>query len=116
MCLYTIAVVDDDLVQNLEDLTLTRGLVTLSQKSAPQLNFNGFYFRASNAGQHGTFQWRCIKTDSKCKAKCTTHGNNVGSTYDVQAAYDVHSHAPDTVTISKLEKRRRFSVSYLEFL
>ena len=88
---------------------LKSGLVTCSQQSAAQLYCDGYYYRARGKPKtdSGDFQWRCIRTELKCPAKCMTHGNNIGSRYDVHSEEASHVHQQDFVNISKLEKRRQ---------
>ena len=97
----------DSLASQIGDLQLAKAYITQSQKSKPQLYSDGFYFRGA-CSSAGNYQWRCIQTTLKCKATCTTHGNSIGSTYDmVGTSSTQHTHAPDTITFSKLEKRRK---------
>ncbi|CAF0959597.1 unnamed protein product [Brachionus calyciflorus] len=98
-----------DLMQSFENFNLKTGFVTSSQKSSPQLSIDGYFFRISGDAKAATVNWRCIKTNLYCKAKCYTLGCNIGSEYTVYFNDDddqQHSHGPDATGLAIKERRR----------
>ncbi|CAF0972136.1 unnamed protein product [Brachionus calyciflorus] len=86
-------------MQSFEYLNLKTCFVTLSQKSSLQLSIDGYFFCISGDAKAAKVNWRCIKTNLYCKAKCYTLGCNIGSEYTIYFNDDddqQHSHGPDT--------------------
>ncbi|CAF0998609.1 unnamed protein product [Brachionus calyciflorus] len=97
----------DELSTNFQQLTLSLGFVTLSQKMAPQLAHEGYFYRVNGKPNNGVFKWRCARTDLKCKGSCSTKGNTIGSNYEVTLINANHNHASNPTLLTNKERRRK---------
>lgn len=50
----------DSVTNDLEQLNIGLGFVTLFQKNSAQICFVGFYYRKNGEPKNGTHRWRCV--------------------------------------------------------
>jgi hypothetical protein len=50
----------DSVTNDLEQLNIGLGFVTLSQKKSAQICFEGYYYRKNGEPKNGTHRWRCV--------------------------------------------------------
>ncbi|RNA35707.1 FLYWCH zinc finger domain [Brachionus plicatilis] len=102
----------DEINQQLNAFSLsvdnTMGFITLSQKDAPQLYYDGHFFRDNtnkNVKGKGNVNWRCVKTN--CNVTCQTASDNIGRSFEILKIKGEHIEAPDAAKLKKLEYRRQ---------
>ncbi|RNA38202.1 hypothetical protein BpHYR1_046071 [Brachionus plicatilis] len=68
----------EELANNFErSLNMNKGFISMSQKKAPQLHFDGQFYRINGkSNKVGKINWRCIV--AKCTGSCSTYGATIG--------------------------------------
>lgn len=98
------------LIEQFDEFDINQiGQVTASQRGQPQLYYEGYFYRIS-CQSSSRFNWRCIETQLKCKAKCYTDGNLIGEKYSIHFSIPddrTHNHAPKLSRFEIKEKRRK---------
>ncbi|RNA00261.1 MULE and FLYWCH domain containing, partial [Brachionus plicatilis] len=78
----------------------------MSQKKAPQLHFDGQFYRINGKpNKVGKINWRCIV--AKCTGSCSTYGATIGEEVILVSLNDNHSHATDPSKLKNIERRRK---------